>query len=243
MKGSNLITFPYDYGEGAWPSGWAVLQAVRALSSWSRPCPQHPALPWGGHPTFGCLSVTADKHTVHKLWGNLELKQTLDKGKMGWSILHPPWCFPVFSYFPKLLPTISIKMDRSFHTGKASPTVWQCTSVMLSLLINHAFYKTSSLFHGQAFWSPSATTFLLLCCLERQIWVLAMQRKFVSCCWSYSADFTPAPSSGFVFLQPWANTAAPMCWAFSYKMGTIHFFILLMLYEGFLCLTVDICCR
>lgn len=40
-------------------------------------------------------------------------------------------------------------MDGSFHIGKASPTAWQCTSVMTSLLINHALYNPPSLLPGQ----------------------------------------------------------------------------------------------
>lgn len=42
-------------------------------------------------------------------------------------------------------------MDGSFHIGKASPTAWQCTSVMTSLLINHALYNPPSLFPDQPF--------------------------------------------------------------------------------------------
>lgn len=143
--------------------------------------------------------------------------------------------FPGFLHFPKLFTTISTKTDGSFHVGKVSPTAWQCTSVMFPLLRSHALHNTSSLD------ILSATTFLLLCSLRRWTWMLIMQSKFVSFCWSYSADFTP--SSGFVFLQPWANTAVPMCWAYTSKMGMIFFFVLLMLCKGVLCLTVAICCH
>lgn len=41
--------------------------------------------------------------------------------------------------------------------------------------------------------------------------------------WCYSADFPSIPSSGFLFLQPWANTIVPMCWGYSCKMEIIFF--------------------